>query len=78
MIHTITVTLPEGVYEQLEAQAQTAARSVEDVVAETLARTPPTCSRAGFAARCPGRAESDGAAIRRSALDNGLQHCERR
>ena len=43
MIRTITVTLPEGVYEQLEARAQTAARSVEDVVAEALARTlPPT------------------------------------
>jgi hypothetical protein len=41
MIRTITVTLPEGVYEQLAARAQTAARSVEDVVAETLARTLP-------------------------------------
>ena len=41
MIRTITVTLPEDVYEQLEARAHTAARSVEDVVAETLARTLP-------------------------------------
>jgi hypothetical protein len=41
MIRTITVTLPEDVYAQLEARAQTAARSVEDVVAETLTRSVP-------------------------------------
>jgi plasmid stability protein len=43
MIRTITVTLPEDLYEQLEARARTAARSVEDVVTQTLARSlPPT------------------------------------
>jgi plasmid stability protein len=41
MIRTITVTLPEDVYTQLEARAQTATRSVEDVVRETLVRSLP-------------------------------------
>jgi plasmid stability protein len=41
MIRTITVTLPEDVYAQLEARAQTATGSVEDVVRETLTRSLP-------------------------------------
>jgi plasmid stability protein len=39
MIRTITVTLSEDVYAQLAARAQTAIRSVEDVVRETLTRS---------------------------------------
>lgn len=35
---TITLTLPEDLYAQLEAQAQRAARPVDDVVAQTIAR----------------------------------------
>jgi len=35
---TITLTLPEDLYSQLEAQAQRAARPVDDVVAQTIAR----------------------------------------
>ncbi len=41
MDHTITLTLPEHLYKQLAARAQTAARSVEDVVAQTLAQNLP-------------------------------------
>lgn len=41
MIRTVTVTLPEDLYEQLEARARTVARSVEDVVTQTLARSLP-------------------------------------
>ena len=40
-VRTITVTLPEDVYEQLEAQARTTARSVDDLVAQTLVHTLP-------------------------------------
>ncbi len=36
-VRTITVTLPEDVYTQLEARARSNARSMEDVVAQTLA-----------------------------------------
>ena len=36
-VRTITVTLPEDVYTQLEARARSNARSVDDVVAQTLA-----------------------------------------
>jgi hypothetical protein len=35
---TITLTLPEDLYAQIEAQAWRAARPVDDVVAQTLAR----------------------------------------
>lgn len=35
---TVTVTLPEDLYTQLESQARTAARSVDDLVAQTIAR----------------------------------------
>ncbi|MFN8460127.1 MAG: hypothetical protein U0401_36670 [Anaerolineae bacterium] len=38
MMRTVTVTLPEALYEQLEAQAQVAARSLDEVVVQTLAR----------------------------------------
>ena len=38
---TITVTVPEEVYAQLEAKARTTARSVGDLVAQTLARALP-------------------------------------
>ena len=33
---TITISLPEEIYEQLEAQAQHSARSINDVVLQTL------------------------------------------
>jgi hypothetical protein len=36
-VRTITVTLPEDVYTQLEARARSNARSMDDVVAQTLA-----------------------------------------
>ena len=36
-VRTITVTVPEDVYAQLEAQARTTARSVDDLVTQTLA-----------------------------------------
>jgi hypothetical protein len=39
--HTITVTVPEDVYAQLEAQARTTARSVDDLVTQTLVRALP-------------------------------------
>ncbi len=35
-IRTITVTVPEDVYSQLEAQARTTARTVDDLVTQTL------------------------------------------
>lgn len=38
-MRTVTLNLPEELYEQLEAQAQAAARSVDEVVVQTL-----TCS----------------------------------
>jgi hypothetical protein len=41
MDHTIILTLPEHLYEQLAARAQTAARSVEDVATQTLAQSLP-------------------------------------
>ncbi|HEY3227586.1 MAG TPA: hypothetical protein VGJ87_00110 [Roseiflexaceae bacterium] len=41
MSRSITVTLPEDLYDQLEAQARTAARSVDEMVAQTLARSLP-------------------------------------
>ena len=45
-VRTITVTLPEDVYTQLEARARSNARSVDDVVAQTLARgLPPSPER---------------------------------
>lgn len=34
----ITVTVPEDIYTQLETQARSSARSVDDLVAQTLAR----------------------------------------
>ncbi len=37
-VRTITVTVPEDVYTQLETQARSSARSVDDLVAQTLAR----------------------------------------
>jgi hypothetical protein len=36
-VRTITVTLPEDVYAKLEAQARSMARSVDDLVTQTLA-----------------------------------------
>jgi hypothetical protein len=41
MSRSITVSLPEDLYDQLEARARTAARSVDEVVAQTLARSLP-------------------------------------
>lgn len=38
---TITITVPEGLYAQLEAQAHGAAQSVDDFVAQTLAQVLP-------------------------------------
>jgi hypothetical protein len=38
---TITVTVPEDIYAQLEAQARTTARSVDDLVTQTLVRALP-------------------------------------
>lgn len=40
-VHTITVTVPEDVYAQLEARAHTTARTVNDLVSETLAHVLP-------------------------------------
>ena len=40
-LRTITVTVPEEVYTQLEAQARSSARSVDDLVAQTLTRVLP-------------------------------------
>jgi hypothetical protein len=40
-VRTITVTVPEDVYAQLEAQARSAAQSVDDLVAQTLAHALP-------------------------------------
>jgi len=42
MSRSITVTLPEDLYDQLEAQARTAARTVDEMVAQTLARSLPS------------------------------------
>lgn len=44
--YSITLTLPEGLYSQLEAQAQTETRSIHDLVVETLVRhtAPPIAS----------------------------------
>lgn len=44
--YSITLTLPEGLYTQLEAQAQTETRSIHDLVVETLVRhtAPPIAS----------------------------------
>ena len=45
-VRTITVTVPEDIYTQLEAQARSSARSVDDVVAQTLTRgLPPAPER---------------------------------
>ena len=45
-MRTITVTVPEDVYTQLEAQARSSARSVDDVAAQTLTRgLPPAPER---------------------------------
>jgi hypothetical protein len=41
MSRSITVSLPEDLYDQLEARARTAARSVDEMVAQTLARSLP-------------------------------------
>ena len=41
MSRSITVTLPEDLYDQLEAQARTAARSVDEMVGQALARSLP-------------------------------------
>ena len=42
-IRTTTVTVPEDIYVQLEAQARTTAQSVDDLVTQTLAQSmPPT------------------------------------
>ncbi len=38
---TITVTVPEDVYTQLEAQARTSARSIDDLVTQTLVHALP-------------------------------------
>lgn len=40
-IRTITVTVPEDVYSQLEAQAHTTARTVDDLVTQSLAHVLP-------------------------------------
>ena len=40
-IRTVTISLPEALYTQLEARAQTASRSVDDVVAQTLVQALP-------------------------------------
>ena len=47
---TITVTVPEDVYTQLEAQARSSARSVDDVVAQTLTRGLPPAPERGLPA----------------------------
>jgi len=40
-IRTITVKVPEDVYSQLEAQAHTTARTVDDLVTQSLAHVLP-------------------------------------
>ncbi len=40
-VRTITITLPETVYEQLETQARVTARSFGDLVTQTLVRSLP-------------------------------------
>ncbi len=40
-IRTITVTVPEDVYSQLEAQAHTTGRTVDNLVTQTLAQVLP-------------------------------------
>ena len=39
--HTLTLNVPEHVYTHLQAEARTAARSVDEVAAQTLARSVP-------------------------------------
>jgi len=42
-VRTLTVTLPEHVYERLKAKAEAASRSLDELVVQTLARDlPPT------------------------------------
>ncbi len=38
-VHTLTLVLPENLYTHLEAQAQAAARSVDEVIIQTLVRS---------------------------------------
>ncbi|MBI4769788.1 MAG: hypothetical protein HY784_05065 [Chloroflexi bacterium] len=40
-VQTLTVSLPETLYQRLQAAARTSARAVEDVVVQTLARALP-------------------------------------
>ncbi len=40
-VYTLTITLPEHMYERLQAQARTTSRSVDEVIVQALARTLP-------------------------------------